>query len=121
MNKREEGAIYEQKAMDYLREHGFSIVDANYYTKHGEIDIVAYKEGVYVFVEVKHRKSDRFGNPYEAVTKEKQRRIMKSALVYGQSKRCLGHPMRFDIIDILQDRITHYENAFMMDARYMNY
>lgn len=121
MNKRKEGAIYEVRAMNYLRAQGYRILDHNYYTKHGEIDIIAYRNKTYVFVEVKYRTSDRYGKPYEAVTKAKRQRIMRSAITFGQSNQCLGESMRFDIIDILREKITHYENAFLMDQRYMSY
>lgn len=121
MNKRAEGALYEEKAMTYLRSKGYRILDYNYYTKYGEIDIIAYKDGGYVFVEVKYRTSDKYGHPYEAVNKKKRDRLMKSALAFAQSNYTLNTPMRFDIIDILRDKITHYTNAFEIDKRYASF
>lgn len=121
MNKRSEGALYEQRAMAYLKEKGYKILDHNYFTKHGEIDIIAYKDKGYVFVEVKYRTSERHGHPYEAVTRTKQQRIMRSAITFAQSNYALGAPMRFDIIDILRDKITHYENAFELDRHLANF
>lgn len=121
MNKRYEGALYEQKAMEYLREKGYKILDHNYYTKFGEIDIIAYKDKGYVFVEVKYRKTEKYGYPYEFVNKTKRERIMKSALAFAKTNYTYKSPMRFDIIDILKDKITHYENAFELDRRWANF
>ena len=53
MNKREIGSVYEQKAVEYLEEHGYIIVGQNYFCRYGEIDIIAKKDDVLVFVEVK--------------------------------------------------------------------
>jgi len=121
MNKRSEGALYEQQAMVYLKEKGYKILDHNYFTKFGEIDIIAYKDKAYVFVEVKYRSSERHGQPYEAVTRVKQQRIMRSAMAFAQSNYALGNPMRFDIIAILRDQLTHYENAFELDRNLANF
>lgn len=121
MNKRYEGSLYEQKAMDYLRDKGYRILTHNYYTKYGELDIIAYKDRTYVFIEVKYRKSDKNGKPYEAVTYKKRQHIMRSSISFCQTNHILGEPMRFDIIDILSGVITHYENAFEMDKKYSNY
>lgn len=121
MNKRAEGALYEQKAMQYLKEKGYKILDHNYFTKFGEIDIIAYKDKGYVFVEVKYRTSEKHGHPYEAVTYAKQKRIMRSAIAFAQANYALGQPMRFDVIDILRETLTHYENAFELDKNLSNY
>ncbi len=121
MNKRYEGALYEQRAMDYLKCKGYKILDHNYFTKHGEIDIIAYKDKTYIFVEVKYRTSAKYGQPYEAVTPKKKQHLMRTAIAFAQANYVLGEPMRFDIIDILQEKITHYEHAFELDKRYANF
>ncbi len=120
-NKRTTGAAYEKLAAKYLVEKGYKILTVNYYTRFGEIDIVARDGMTIVFVEVKYRKSARYGHPYEAVNKEKRRRIMLSALAYGKKHHILGQGMRFDIIDILKGEITHYKHAFELDRRLANF
>lgn len=121
MNKRAMGGVYEEHARLHLLSKGYTIVDQNYYTKFGEIDIIAMKDQNYMFVEVKYRSSDQKGKPYEAVGYKKRQHMMKSAVVYIKEFKLYNHTMRFDIIDILGDELTHYENAFPMDLRFYNY
>ena len=113
-DRRALGAVYEEKAADYLQERGYAIRARNYHDRYGELDIVAEKDGVLVIVEVKYRSGTRFGSPLEAVTPQKQRRICRAAMGYfaacgfGAEQAC-----RFDVIGITGDGvIRHIENAF---------
>ncbi len=121
MNKRDTGRHYEEMAVLHLIHAGYKILKRNYYTRYGEIDIIAYKASTYIFIEVKYRTSDKKGKPYEAVGHAKRQRMMKSSLSYCKVMNLFGQSMRFDIIDILEEKLTHYENAFEMDKRYTNY
>ncbi|PKM57329.1 MAG: YraN family protein [Firmicutes bacterium HGW-Firmicutes-3] len=121
MNKRDTGQHYEEMAVNHLIQAGYKILKRNYYTRYGEIDIIAFKASTYIFIEVKYRTSDKKGKPYEAVGHTKRQRLMKSSLSYCKVMNLFGQPMRFDIIDILEEKLTHYENAFEMDKRYVNY
>ena len=114
MNKRKTGAEYENLAAQYLKEQGYTILKQNYRNRFGEIDILAKKDEVLVFVEVKFRSTNACGAPLEAVDMRKQRKISRTALYYYA-----GHgyeeniPCRFDVIAIYGDgRIQHIENAF---------
>ncbi len=112
--RRQEGYIQEQRAEEYLKGKGFRILKRNFYSRYGEIDIIA-KDGEYlVFVEVKYRKNDRSGHPLEAVDIRKQKRICKTAdwfcKRYGYQD---GIPCRFDVIGITMCDIQHVENAFL--------
>lgn len=102
----------EKKAERFLRKSGFEIIENNYRTSVGEIDIIARKDGVLVFIEVKNRSNSKFGTGAEAVTEKKQTKIIKSAQIYmkkffGGETRC-----RFDVISIDASDISHIENAF---------
>lgn len=113
MQKRAIGYEYERKAAEYLKEKGYHILKQNFYTKFGEIDMIA-RDGKYlVFVEVKYRSTKRGGHPLEAVDGKKQNRIKKAAqfylLRYGYGENT---PCRFDVVGILQEEIIHIENAF---------
>lgn len=113
-NRREIGSRYEQKAVSFLEHNGYLVLETNYRNRYGEIDIVACRDDLLVFVEVKYRTSNQYGDPLEAVDQRKQRRICRSALYYC-SKRGDGMevPCRFDVIAIYGDhRIRHIENAF---------
>ncbi|MEI6084406.1 MAG: YraN family protein [Verrucomicrobiota bacterium] len=94
----------EQFAAKYLRRHGYKILVRRFKTRAGEMDIICRHKDWLVFVEVKTRKSDDYGQPSEAVTREKQKHMSKVALEY---LRMLGNPpihWRFDIVEvILQD------------------
>ena len=113
MNKRHIGQEYEQRAVDYITNKGYKIIERNFRNRMGEIDIIA-KDGEYlVFIEVKYRSSSNEGHPTEAVNFAKQRRITKTALYYCAVNGISEYtPMRFDVISILDDDIKLYENAF---------
>ena len=79
----------EKIAERYLLDLGFKIIDKNFQTKFGEIDIIAQDKGDLVFVEVKTRVSTKFGLPEEAVTPRKIKRIVKAAAIYRNQKNNL--------------------------------
>ncbi len=92
--------IGESAAADYLKAHGYQILAQNYRFQRGEIDIIVQQEDRIVFVEVKTRRSLKFGLPQHAVTLKKQRQISKIALAYLQSQDLMDVPCRFDVIAI---------------------
>lgn len=102
----------EAGAKKFLKENGYKILETNFKNKIGEIDIIAYKDDVYVFVEVKARTSLKFGRPSEAVGPFKQNKIRQVAQSYLISKNNYPTQMRFDVIEVLNDEITHIKNAF---------
>lgn len=101
----------EGKAVKYLKKNGYEILDTNYNTKAGEIDIIAKKDDVTVFVEVKTRSGENYGMGYEAVSPQKINKIINTAKIYiasiGYETAC-----RFDVISIDSGKITHITNAF---------
>ena len=111
-NKREIGFEYEKIAGNYLKKQGYEIIEYNFYSRHGEIDIIAKHEGYLVFVEVKYRGNDSKGNPIEAVSIQKQRTISKCALYYMKKKGIQDISVRFDVVGILRDKIQVVQNAF---------
>lgn len=113
MNRhRQKGYKYEEKAAVYLQEKGYIIVEQNFYTFFGEIDLIARDNETIVFVEVKYRKSIKNGYPQEAVTYQKKQRIIKSAQYYLYRHNALEKPCRFDVIAIAGEEFLHIENAF---------
>ncbi len=110
---RKTGRFGEDLAADFLKKKGYEIVERNFATRFGEIDIIARKNGVTVFVEVKTKKGDEFGSPEEMVGKNKLGRVKRMATVYldGKEVTC-----RIDMVAVVLDgqnkvqRITHYEN-----------
>ena len=112
MNTKILGVEGETLAKQFLIEKGYQILETNYTTKIGEIDIIAKQKDVIVFVEVKDRQTKRFGLPREAITPYKQRKIRLVATQYLQSHKAIDKRARFDCIEVLGDTITHIENAF---------
>ncbi|MDD5936468.1 MAG: YraN family protein [Clostridiales bacterium] len=113
MNKRVVGNAKETEAIHYLTKLGFTILERNFYTRAGEIDIVA-KDGDYLaFVEVKYRWNLRCGFPSEAVTKRKQRKIVQCAryylLTHGYGEET---PCRFDVVVFVGEKIDLIKNAY---------
>ncbi len=106
----------ESIASSYLESLDYVVVARNYRTGRGEIDIIAQKEDVLVFIEVKTRRGIRYGTPCEAVTKEKQRRIISTAKLFLAGIAENSFTLRFDVIEVLFNRndyeVTHLINAF---------
>ena len=118
MTTKEIGAFGEDAACEYLEDNDYEISERNFSLKTGEIDIIAEKDGCTVFVEVKTRKSNLYGEPSEAVNWKKREHIRRTALLYLNS---LDTEMRFDVIEVFYNcgrnglevsKINHIRNAF---------
>lgn len=104
----------ESLASEYLLGKGYQMLKRNFRTRFGEIDIVADKDGVTVFVEVKTKVGEDFGSPEEMINRRKINQVKKMAIVYleGKETKC-----RLDAIAVVLNkegkvtRLTHYENV----------
>jgi putative endonuclease len=94
------GQMAETIAVDHLKARGYKILAQNYRTRLGEIDVIAGDGDTIVFVEVKARRSNRYGNPKAAVTREKQRKISMVALQYLKQNDLTHCSARFDVVAI---------------------
>lgn len=90
----------EELAAAYLAEAGYRIVERNYRCIFGEIDIVAEEGETLVFVEVKSRRSEAYGDPQLAVGHEKQKKISRIAMHYLAESRLRHRPARFDVVAV---------------------
>lgn len=106
----------EDLACTYLKRHGLIIIQRNYRQKTGEIDIICRDQSSIVFVEVKTRKSLRYGMPYEAVTLKKQAQISRVALDYLTRNKCLDHEARFDVLSIVITADGNHEIEHLKDC-----
>ncbi len=109
--KKRLGASGERKACKYLKRQGYKISERNYKNPFGEVDIIASKDGVTAFIEVKTRNTDDFGTPCEAVGKDRMRRYILAAEHYFAG-RTIDCTVRFDVIEIFRGELNHIENAF---------
>ncbi len=94
------GKKSERLAAEFLKRTGYRILETNYRSKLGEIDIIAREKGTIVFVEVKARNTSRFGSPKGAVTPAKQRKISMAALDYLKRSGQTEVSARFDVVAI---------------------
>ncbi len=110
------GPIGENKAVEFLKAGGYKIIKRNFRAIGIEIDIIAQKENILCFIEVKTRKSNNYGRPEEFVNDKKRKKIITAASLFATKKRYGECYLRFDIISILyKDKsyfIDHIVNAF---------
>lgn len=113
MNKREVGAAYEQKAVDFLQQNDVKILERNFRCRQGEIDLIGKHNEYVVFFEVKYRKNNQKGLPQEAVSFSKQKKICKVADYYRMIHK-MGEfvAIRYDVIAICGEELTWIQNAF---------
>ena len=114
--RRQLGEQGEDLAAAALRQQGYKILARNYVTPLGEIDLIAQKGRTVVVVEVKTRKSLRFGSPQESVSVTKQNRLRRLADYYLKDKRLVGSPVRFDVVAVTlageEPQVEIIQNAF---------
>ena len=104
-------------AEEFLQREQYSIIARNFRIRQGEIDIVARDGDTICFVEVKARNSLAAGLPEESVSKSKQQRMNRAALIYLQDQQMLGVKARFDVVAIefpqgAEPLVRLYKNAF---------
>lgn len=98
MNKREQGKIYESHALAFLESKGYTLVEKNYFTRFGEIDLIVKKDNLIVFAEVKQRSTNYFGYGEQAISYTKRKRIYLSAKEFLFKKRYFNCDIRFDAV-----------------------
>lgn len=113
MNKRSIGSDKEDLVSRFLEKNGVTILDRNYNTDKGEIDIIG-RDGEYiVFFEVKYRSEKTYGSPFDAITKGKIKRIVAASKLYLYNNRYDDSTyIRYDCIGVLDSEITWIKNAF---------
>lgn len=113
------GKTGEDLAVRYLETHGYRVLDRNYTTDVGEVDIFVTDEKTLVAVEVKSRLSLEYGTPAEAVGHEKIKKISQVTAQYIKQYRLFDVPVRFDVVEVyLGDKtVNHIVNAF---STYLN-
>jgi putative endonuclease len=113
--RREEGIQGEEQATKTLKDRGYRIIEKNYRSPFGELDIIAEEGGYIVFVEVKKRNTRSFGGSFEAVNALKKKRIIKTALFYMKTHKCLDRKVRFDVVGIDRENVKIVKHAFILE------
>ena len=111
------GKFGEDCAAKFLETEGYKIIARNFRIRSAEIDIIAQKDDVIAFIEVKARSDIRHGLPSEAVNLRKQKKIIEAAEVFLQDENFSECACRFDVVEVylrgeLVEEINHIENAF---------
>lgn len=114
---RKVGNQWEKVAESYLLDTGYKILDMNYNTKYGEIDVVAFKDSTIVFVEVKFRKNNEYGYAYEYVNKSKINKLMRAIELYlSEHEAYIKMDKRIDVIafDSVKKVLNHYKDISLL-------
>jgi ribonuclease HII len=117
----ETGSGWETFAIHYLEEKGYRLWERNFRIRGGEIDLIVNRGTEIVFVEVKARRNQKFGLPYESITRKKKEALIRTAESYLYRRGLLdGWDIRYDVISILAagkqpPQIEHFEDAFRVE------
>jgi putative endonuclease len=115
-NTRNMGSIGEKLATQHLVKKGYKLISQNFTVQGGEIDLIMEKDGILVFVEVKTRWQNFFGEACEAMTQHKKNTLLRTIFMYMQ-KNNVHMPWRGDFVGIdfftqTKASLTHYLNIF---------
>jgi putative endonuclease len=117
-NQQSVGKLGENLAANFLEEKGYHIIERNYRFGHGELDIIAEKDGMLIFIEVKTKKFGDFGDPINWVGRGKQKQMGKIARGYLYERNIIDRDCRFDVVLVTWEhglwKIDHLENAFWL-------
>ncbi|MDU0326723.1 MULTISPECIES: YraN family protein [Microbacterium] len=112
------GRAGEERAVAFLSDDGYRIIDRNWRCPQGEIDIVAERDDTLVVIEVKTRRSEAFGHPFEAIDRRKAERLWRLAMAWlaAHPDEARGRALRIDAIGLIGEdpataRLEHLEDA----------
>lgn len=112
----------EALAEQHLKARGMRVLERNYRTPHGELDLVCRAGDTLVFVEVKTRKAGSRAAPHQALTAAKRARLVRAAAQYLSATGGWDAPCRFDLVEVVapgapDQAVRHIENAFTLEGR----
>ncbi len=115
MKRRETGILGEKLACDFLGKNGYRIIERNFRCPGGEVDIVAQQQDTLVFVEVRTKRSRRFGSPEESITPTKMEHMRNAAVFYWQNHSNLPESWRIDVVAIQMDNRGHVSRIELIE------
>ncbi|HBR15214.1 MAG TPA: YraN family protein [Candidatus Omnitrophica bacterium] len=116
MKKNILGRKGEDLAVEFLIRRGYRILERNFRTSFGEIDIIAKDRHAICFVEVRTRTSDGHGHPFESISKIKRIKLTRTALSYLQSHDLFEAATRFDVVAVIPEDQGRYKIEVMKNA-----
>lgn len=109
------GSSGEDIAVSFLENEGYTVLERNYHFERAEVDIVAYDNQRFIFVEVKTRTGSSFEESEERLSQDQFKRVMKAGQAWLYERKMEGAPVRFDVITVLlkgsDPVVRHYKNA----------
>lgn len=116
--RRARGDESEALARAYLEARGYRVIETNYRTKRGEVDIIAWHDDTLCFIEVRSVETERYGSALATITRQKQRRVITAARHYLMTSGITDVPMRFDALGITRVPLTYslVPHAFQTDG-----
>jgi putative endonuclease len=116
---KQRGDHAEQQALQYLQSFGMSLIQQNFHSRRGEIDLIMSDQDCLVFIEVRYRKTDKYGSAVESVDSRKQSRIIHAAQSYIQKNITPYRNYRFDVIAITpeydKNSLVWIKDAFQLN------
>lgn len=109
------GKRYELLAAEFFEANGFDILDRNWRAGRKEIDLIARRENLIVFIEVKSSGTEKFGHPAERVDSRKVKNLSEAAAQYLEQKQIAGCDLRFDVVTFMGGTLEHFPNAFQVE------
>ncbi len=106
---KELGSAGEEEVSKYLKQKGLRILDRNWRIRDGEIDLICEDEETIVFVEVKTRRNNLFGTPFDAITLEKAFRLQRLALAWMATSRRWGQEYRIDAVGVWLNELGTFD------------
>jgi len=111
-DSRSKGSRFEKIAEEFLIASGYDILERNWQAGHKEIDLIAQKKNLILFVEVKAGLTGSYGHPAEWVDRKKQANLIEAANQYIAEKELIGCDFRFDLITFFKGELEYYPDAF---------
>lgn len=116
MNKRALGGIYESLAIEYLSNSAYKLIETNYYSPYGEVDLIMKRDEVLHFIEVKFRSNNFYGSPRSSISATKKKRLKLTAVHYLKAQDCGWSPFKIGFIGITIENknlvFDYIENIF---------
>lgn len=106
------GKEQEERVCKYLKRKGYEILERNFKCKVGEIDIICEKDERIIFIEVKSRTNTKFGYGRDAISEERTRHTKNASIHYLKNYVDKKKSIRYDLIEVLNDEITHLEAIY---------
>lgn len=119
LSRKQLGALGERHAARFLRAKGYRLLEANFTTRYGELDLIARDNDTLVFVEVRTRTSEETMTPLSSVNERKQEHVIRTARAYLRTRRLPECPCRFDVVEVIATptgrvrEVRHYAGAFV--------